>query len=306
MRYRKIAEGGEAEVFFAGSFVYKFIRNVYFDSYRMAFDRIALHNFFSPETNLKVVGYGVNTDNEFGIVVKQPFIKGDALTEDDIEGYLNKVGFKKVKDIVATTEYTFGDFYLGDMHDGNAIRTDSGTVILIDVDGRLNVPELKCGGTYKIPEISFSRDAMLGIDESLKKICPVIVSRAKYEDRYHKITNCREQLAKTGRYNGRLFEFTEDGALKGFTLQVDPYNRAQLLKIYRDGISAILDRENIFDEAEKKALSNGLSIKRGHDYYAFNLDLGRVTKCKAMPLRIKPEKKPVEIVDDHKKAVRIR
>ena len=36
---------------------------------------------------------------------------------------------------------------LSDMHDENVIRSQSGNIIVIDCDIRINTPELKCGGT---------------------------------------------------------------------------------------------------------------------------------------------------------------
>jgi len=39
------------------------------------------------------------------------------------------------------------DIYLSDMHDENVIRSREGNIFVVDCDIRINVPELKAGGT---------------------------------------------------------------------------------------------------------------------------------------------------------------
>lgn len=295
-RFKKVAEGGEAEVFFAGAYVYKFINNVYFNSYQTALDRITLHNFFSPETKLFVEGFGVNAKKEFGIVVKQPFIKGSALSEKEIENFLGDTGFKKVQGLVSMTEYTLGDYYLGDMHDQNAVRTPGGNIAMIDIDARLNVPELRCGGHYAIPGLAYSEDAVRTIDGMIRGLVPESVSRSEYVNRYGDDDNLlREQLAATGRYNGSFVELDARGFPRRFTLRVDPEDKDRLLKLRCDSIAAMMAFDRDFNDEERAALSRGLFIRRGKTTYAFDADAGRVARCIEFPLKKKkaPEKEPV-------------
>ena len=279
-------------MFFDGNRVIKIISNVYFDSYETALDRIALHNFLSPKTPLAVLGFGLNYRNEYGIVVSQPFVKGRHLPEAEISRYLAGMEFKKQEDMVAMTEYTRGDYYIGDMHDENVILTPDGNIALIDTDSRLNVPELKCGGTYAVPEISFSRSAVSAIDSALREIVPVEVSRHEYEERFATKDNfLKEQLEQTGRYNGYLLMADKDDQTRPFVLQVDPSDSTRLLRTWCDSIAVMLDKEKNLTEKESRALSSGLAITRNQETYAFNPDRGRVTSCKRFTLKQKIDEK---------------
>ena len=46
--------------------------------------------------------------------------------------------------------YANPDIYISDMHDENVLQTSDGTIIVVDCDIRINVPELKAGGTRKL------------------------------------------------------------------------------------------------------------------------------------------------------------
>ena len=287
-RFKKLTEGGEAEVFFDGSRVVKFISNVYFDGYTTALDRISLHNFLSPATGLTVLGFGANARGECGILVSQPFIKGSHVSEKEIQAFMEKVGFTQVKSLVASTEYTCGDYYVGDMHDENVIRTPGGHLAMIDIDGRLNTPELKCGGHYVVPGLAYSTEAVRAIDGVIRKLVPEVVSRTSYVQRYGSDDNqLREQLAKTGRYNGSFVELDAHGQPQRFTLRVDPENKARLLKLPCESISKMLALDKGYDAAEKAVLSKGLFIRRGNATYAFDADAGRVKRCIEYPLKKK-------------------
>ena len=270
-------------MFFSGSHVVKFISNIYFDGYAEALDRVALHNRLSPAAPLTVLGFGVNARGDHGIVVRQPFIQGRHLSEDDILRHLENIGFRREESFKFSMEYTNGDYYVGDMHDENAILTHDGGIALIDTDSRLNVPKLRCGGTYRIPELSYLEDAVEAIGRVMRVLAPVAVPRIEYEDRYHTDKNhLKEQLALNGRYNGALT--APDG--RRFLLQVDPKDKGQLLRIWCSGVNVMLDLERGFSEDEKMDLSAGRCITRGDRTCAFNIDLGRVTVCRNMPIKI--------------------
>ena len=140
----KIAEGGEAIVFDHGATLVKSIGLDYFIEPILALDRISLHNAYFPETRLTVLGFGKDSNNDFKIVVEQPFIKGERISDDEIAQFMEKMGFK----LYNPRNWTFAtpEIYLSDMHDENVIRSQSGNIFVIDCDIRINTPELKCGG----------------------------------------------------------------------------------------------------------------------------------------------------------------
>jgi hypothetical protein len=141
----KIAEGGEAIVFDHGATLIKSIGLDYFIEPILALDRISLHNAYFPETRLTVLGFGKDSNNDFKIIVEQPFIKGERISDEEIAEYMKKMGFK----LYNPRNWTFAtsEIYLSDMHDENVIRSQSGNIFVIDCDIRINTPELKCGGT---------------------------------------------------------------------------------------------------------------------------------------------------------------
>ena len=140
----KIAEGGEASVFDHGSTLIKSIGLDYFIEPILALDRISLHNAYFPETCLTVLGFGRDSNEDFKIIVEQPFIKGESMTDEDIAEFMSKMGFKLYNPRNWT--YATPEIYLSDMHDENVIRSKSGNIFVIDCDIRINTPELRCDG----------------------------------------------------------------------------------------------------------------------------------------------------------------
>lgn len=100
---------------------------------------------------LTVLGFGRDSNNEFKIIVEQPFIKGERISDDEIAVYMEKMGFK----LCNPRNWTFAtpEIYLSDMHDENVIRSQSGNIFVIDCDIRINTPELKCGGIRTLTTI---------------------------------------------------------------------------------------------------------------------------------------------------------
>ena len=144
----KIAEGGEAIVFDHGATLIKSIGLDYFIEPILALDRISLHNAYFPETRLTVLGFGKDSNNDFKIIVEQPFIKGERISDEGITEYMRKMGFK----LYNSRNWTFAtsEIYLSDMHDENVIRSESGNIFVIDCDIRINTPELKCDGIREL------------------------------------------------------------------------------------------------------------------------------------------------------------
>ena len=140
----EIAEGGEAVVYDHGATLIKSIGLDYFILPILALDRVALHNAYFPETQLKVLGFGRNENGDFKIIVEQPFVGGTHVSDDDIAKYMEQMGFE-LKNPRNWT-YATPDVYLSDMHDENVIRSETGAICVVDCDIRINTPELRSGG----------------------------------------------------------------------------------------------------------------------------------------------------------------
>lgn len=150
----QIAEGGEARVYDNGTTLVKSIGLDYFVQPIFALDRISLHNTYFPETSLSVVGFGRTADGEFKIIVEQPFIKGNRVSDEEIVTFMQAMGFELRNPRNWT--YTTPEIYLSDMHDENIIKSETGIVFVIDCDIRINTPALRQGGVRQLTtEICF-------------------------------------------------------------------------------------------------------------------------------------------------------
>jgi len=141
----QIAEGGEAKVYDHGTTLIKSIGLDYFIQPIFALDRITLHNTYFPETRLTVIGFGRDSRGEFKVIVEQPFIDGQSISDTEIIQYMQQMGFE-LKNSRNWT-YATPDIYLSDMHDENVICSSAGTIFVVDCDIRINTPELRAGGT---------------------------------------------------------------------------------------------------------------------------------------------------------------
>ena len=104
-----------------------------------------------------VLGFGRNSMGDFMIIVTQTFFQGNQMTEEDIEEYTERIGFKLVNPRNWT--YSTPGIYLSDMHNENVFRGIDGVVYVIDCDIRINTPELKAGGTRTLTtEVEFIKE----------------------------------------------------------------------------------------------------------------------------------------------------
>lgn len=101
-------------------------------------ERIALHNYMSPETSYTLIGYTKNTEQGFGFIMEQNFIdKGEDLTQEELNKWM-----KDELDLEPMD--SFGRYYgnssylLDDMHLKNAIKSTDGQIYLIDTQFSLN------------------------------------------------------------------------------------------------------------------------------------------------------------------------
>lgn len=91
----------------------------YFVQPVFALDRISLHNAFFPETRLKVIGFGKTKDNNFQILVEQPFIIGVGAKETEITGFVEQLGFKLINPLVSQPNTIV---FPSEMHNLNTVK----------------------------------------------------------------------------------------------------------------------------------------------------------------------------------------
>ena len=152
--------GTESVVYFdvETRLVYKLISLKHYNVLRLALDRIVIHNALFPETRLVVMGFAKDRYGQFVVVVQQPYVSGNPITEDERVSFMHDLGFDDAgMDYGMHLNYKTSELYVGDLNEFNAIKGEYGLHV-IDADCRLNVPEIECGGTYAIrqPQIDFS------------------------------------------------------------------------------------------------------------------------------------------------------
>ena len=164
--------GTESTVFFDVSkrIVRKFITLKHYNVLRLGLDRIIIHNALFPNAYLKVIGFGEDENNAFGIMTEQPYIEGRLASEKDRTDLMYGLGFEDAgEDYGMHLNYKTDTLYVGDLNEYNVYRHESGAIFVFDADCRLNVPTLGCGGTWQmpVPNIDFNiRGIPSWLDES--------------------------------------------------------------------------------------------------------------------------------------------
>lgn len=153
--------GTESVVFFDVSMrlVRKFITLKHYNVLRLALDRVIIHNALFPNASLKVTGFGLNPENEFGIIAEQPYIEGVSVSESERAAFMHNLGFEDAgEDFGMHLNYRTRNIYVGDINDYNVYKHRNGAIFVFDCDCRLNVPTLGCGGSWSFPapELDFS------------------------------------------------------------------------------------------------------------------------------------------------------
>lgn len=239
-KYSYLTEGGEADVYLdaENNKVIKAIGLDYYVSPQLALDRIVLHNYlFGDETPLNIKGFGRNSEGYFKIIVEQPYVKGESLSYDEIESYIESLGFP-VRNRGNWT-YANEDIYISDLHDENVIRTPEGNIAVIDAYIRINTPELKYGGIRETEidkqdnNISYmsSGSNIYGVqqgDELFVNITPE-----------QKIGDCADLwLEQLRQSNPRAYELV-------FGEGENPNLMSDLMAIVRDKLKGLVDPEEI-------------------------------------------------------------
>ena len=147
-------DGTESEVFIdvASEKVRKLISLKHYNVVRLALDRIIIHNAIFHTTPLVVTGFGRNQNEEFVIMVEQPYIRGRGVSEQERLDFMTKLGFEEAgEDYGMHLNYKTPTIYIGDLNEFNVLKGESG-IHVVDADCRLNVRTLGCGGSYIIPQ----------------------------------------------------------------------------------------------------------------------------------------------------------
>ncbi len=89
--------GSESHVYYYDeNTVLKTINLSHYDNnLQRTLDKIALHNSLSPETSLEVMGFGRDSLGHFQIIVLQPKIQGQELTNEEFERFIEKLEVKE-------------------------------------------------------------------------------------------------------------------------------------------------------------------------------------------------------------------
>ena len=160
------AEGGESVIYLSedGTKVLKENSLAYFVEPQLALDRLVLHNSFglSKIAPLTLTHFGRNENGEFVMIVEQPYIKGEEVTQDEIVEAMQALGYELYTS--KKTEFVNKEegIVINDLHDENVIRLEDGSIVVIDGDFRLNTSNLGLGGTRTTTPQVEDIDFMIG------------------------------------------------------------------------------------------------------------------------------------------------
>lgn len=154
---KRYDNGSEATVWLSktGKAVFKAITpdTLYDGDMRLLLDRVAIHNYISPDAPLRVIGFG-NYKGGMNIVVAQPFFKKGAmktLTQKGLYACLEAAGFKRVNGAHITDFGQAGEevwiskdrkYVIGDLAPRN-VALSGNTLQIIDMAAYKNTPWLR-------------------------------------------------------------------------------------------------------------------------------------------------------------------
>lgn len=138
-----VASGAEAKVYSYGSRSVVKVNNLSAHEEPIEFlDRIALHNHLFPDTKYEVLGFN-RTGKDFSILVKQPFIQAlEGADRWTVAEEMRKMGFAHK----GGDTYVSDDYIVEDLHRGNVLIAEDGTLLFIDPIIYLNTKDEDFGG----------------------------------------------------------------------------------------------------------------------------------------------------------------
>lgn len=128
---------------------------IYYGEPQLALDRMVLHNSFglSKIAPLTLTHFGRNEYGEFVMIMEQPYIQGEKVTQQEIIDAMKALGYelyaKKSDGTLKQTEFVNKEqgIVINDLHDENVMKLSNGEYVIIDGDFRLNTSNLGLGGT---------------------------------------------------------------------------------------------------------------------------------------------------------------
>ena len=293
-------DGSEAQVYFDArhQWVHKTIDHIRYRDLSRFIDRINIHNAVFPETPMAIVGWGVRDyadDNTgFCAIVRQPFVKGTAPTEEQIAQSMQERGLSVP---AAGAGFFFAsesnDILVTDVHDNNAVLDKDGHVIVFDCEAMVN--EIKgFGGTYNIPELDYDPEAVLAIKGTIRSLEP---GRMAIEDINWENFEDPERVRNELLCFGRTLRAEKRDTWFDMVYQLDPENKDMVLVSNTEQLSMMLrmhdgrtDEGDILDRRQLEELAQGKTVRKGKRIYYFNLDKGRIDSFpKGNRLYLKPE-----------------
>lgn len=267
----RVGFGAEANVYCDGVHVVKSI-GIPFNPVE-AMDRIAVTNFLFPETALELIGFGRRADGEFCMVVRQPFIHGgyveDACVHVDV---LND--FRPDPD-GAYAVFCNDRYVLGDLHDRNVLRSPGGNLFVIDCNASLNTPSIGKGGTWVIPPVDYTIEAVREMDSLLDELLPSTCGRQWLVDTFRAShPDLETYLLRDGRYPGVIGVKMRDGTRRGIVVEVDPDAPDEVLWMDTDRLAVLLDGRADLSVEDRRSVLCGCPLRRPGGATVFSLDRG--------------------------------
>ena len=99
-------------------------------------EKIELHNKYFPLTRYELVGFtGISRDN-VQLILRQDYIDNPTYaTPEEIEGYMQSLGFKPTK--VKDAEFSNGEIIISDLKPRNVLKSEAGNIYVVDAEFKL-------------------------------------------------------------------------------------------------------------------------------------------------------------------------
>ena len=99
-------------------------------------DRIKAHNEFTPDDMYTPLGFALNEDGDFCLVLEQPYVKGEPATQEEIDDYMESHGYELYPVRVSADEvgagWSNGEFEIWDTKPRNVLKDKNGDLHFID------------------------------------------------------------------------------------------------------------------------------------------------------------------------------
>lgn len=203
MRHAKDMDGSEAQIFTdeRRTRVYKTIDFSHYSDFELMLDRITVHNATFPETAMYVEGFGVRdnaiSNNDFVVIISQPFVRGTKPTPKQIEDGMSVRGYDKSENkffFISKLDNTV----ITDIHDENAVVSPEGNLLVFDNEAFLKLFPVDSIATEKVSMKEFLPDQTGRFPKGPWK--KLLGDKALHVSDQTK-SNILKQLRLTGSYN---------------------------------------------------------------------------------------------------------